>query len=69
MQHLVEGRDITRRHSRGLVRLFGIAVTVVLLLVLPFVPAIVGNTFFGIALFSQILWPLKTALRDLRAEG
>lgn len=69
LQHLVEGRDITRRHSHGGVRLFGIAVTVVLLVVLPFVPAIVGNTLFGIALFSQVLLPLRTALREMRAEG
>lgn len=68
LQQLVEGRDTTRRHSHGGVRLFGIAVTAVLLLVLPHVPAIVGNTLFGTALFSQIVWPLGTALRERRAD-
>ncbi|MEY8827838.1 low temperature requirement protein A [Sedimentitalea sp. XS_ASV28] len=69
LQHLVEGRDITRRHVHGGVRLFGIAVTLVLLLVLPYVPAIIGNLLWVTALYSQILWPLKTALRELRTEG
>ncbi|WP_306005705.1 low temperature requirement protein A [Aquicoccus porphyridii] len=68
LQRLVEGRDITKRHSHGGVRVFGIAVTLILLLVLAHVPAILGNTLFGIALFSQILWPLSTALRERRAD-
>ena len=69
LQQLVEGRDITRRYSHGKVRLFGIVVSAVMLLVIAHVPAIVGNMLFGLALFSQIIWPLMTALRDIRAEG
>ncbi len=69
LQHLVEGRDITRRHVHGGVRLFGISVTLVLLLVLPYVPAIIGNLLWVTALYSQILWPLNTALREMRTEG
>lgn len=69
LQRLVEGRDITRRHAHGGVRLFGIAVALVVLAVFPHVPAIVANMLYGIALFSQIVWPFMTALRDMRAEG
>ncbi len=69
LQGLVAGRDITRRHSHGGVRLFGIIVSAIMLLVIAHVPAIIGNMLFGLALFSQIVWPLVTALREMRAEG
>lgn len=68
LQRLVEGRDISRRHSHGGVRLFGVAMTLITFAALPYVPAIAGNALFGVALFSQIVWPLATALREMRAE-
>ncbi|MCB2009966.1 MAG: low temperature requirement protein A [Geminicoccaceae bacterium] len=68
LQSLVAGRDITRRHAHGRVRLFGIAVSLLLLPLLPHVPAIAGNAIFGVALFSQVFWPLMLALRDMRSE-
>lgn len=67
LQTQVEGRDTTRRYQNGRVRLFGIAVSLLLMAVVAHVPGIVGNLLWGIALFSQVLWPLATALRDLRA--
>ncbi len=69
LQRMVEGRDTTRRHSHGGVRLFGIAATVFMMLIVAHVPAVVGNTTFGIALFSQVIWPLVTAMREMRAEA
>lgn len=68
LQQLVEGRDTTRRHANGKVRAFGIAASLVTLLMLPYVPAIVGNLLFGTALFSQVLWPLATALREMQEQ-
>lgn len=69
IQPMVEGRDITRRYHSGGVRAFGIAVAAFLLLVLPFVPAIIGNLLWGIALFSQIAIPLYRSVKDMRADS
>lgn len=66
LQTLVEGRDITRRYHHGGVRLFGIAMALVVLLIHAFVPAIVGNLLWGVALFSQIVWPGFLAVRTFR---
>ncbi|WP_323777689.1 low temperature requirement protein A [Leisingera sp.] len=68
LQTQVEGRDNTRRHAHGWVRLFGIAMMVVQLALLGQLPAILGNLIFCIALFAQVLWPLATAVRELKAE-
>lgn len=66
LQRLVAGRDITCRYHSGGVRLFGIAVALIVLVIHPAVPAIVGNLLWGVALFSQIGVPLYRAVRDKR---
>ncbi|WP_235859788.1 hypothetical protein [Tranquillimonas rosea] len=67
LQRLVEGREISRRYYHGRLRLFGIAMAVLVLVVHPLVPAIIGNLLWGIGLFSEVAWPLRLAVRDLRA--
>lgn len=69
LQRLIAGRDFTARHAHSRVRMFGIAIALVDMAVFTHVPAIIGNTLFGIALFSQILWPLATALREVRGRA
>lgn len=69
LQTMVEGRDATRRFHHGGVRLFGIAFAFATLVLHSFVPAIVGNLLFGVALFSQIAWPGYAAVRSLRREA
>lgn len=67
LQLLVEGRDETRRYHSGGLRLFGVAVAIFMFFIHSYVPAIIGNIGWGIALFSQIGVPLYRAIRDLRA--
>lgn len=69
LQTLVEGRDTTRRLAHGRLRLFGIAMSLLLLIVVSFVPAIIGNLIWSIALFSQIGVPLYSALRELGEDA
>ncbi|MDN3518499.1 low temperature requirement protein A [Aquisalimonas lutea] len=66
LQLLVEGREITRHYHTGTVRAFGIVVALIVLVIHPVVPAIVGNIVWGIALFSQIGAPLYWAIGDVR---
>ncbi len=69
LQLLVEGRDETRRYHSGGLRLFGVAMAVFMYFIHAYVPAIIGNLGWGIALFSQIGVPLYRAVRDLRAPS
>ena len=69
LQSLVEGREVTRRYHGGGMRAFGIAMALVVLAVHPFVPALVGNLAGALALFSQIVLPLRRALLDMRNDG
>nr|WP_297458373.1 hypothetical protein [uncultured Halomonas sp.] len=55
-------------HSAGL-RLFGIVMALVVLAVHPFVPSIVGNALWVLALFSQIGVPIFQAVRDARRSN
>lgn len=64
LQHTVDGRDTTRCYHSGGVRVFGIAFALLLLIIVPFVPAIIGNLIWGVALFSQIVIPFYRILRD-----
>ena len=66
LQHLVADRDRTCHYHSGGVLLFGIALALLVLVIHPFVPAIVGNALWGLALFSQIGVPVYRGLRDLR---
>lgn len=68
LQTLVEGRDITRRYAHGRLRLFGIAMMGIQLALLGQLPSILGNLIYAIALFSQVLWPFVTAMRDRQDE-
>lgn len=68
LQRLVEGREITRRYHHGRLRLFGISMALLVLIVHPFVPSLVGNLLWGIGLFSQIAWPLHATVRDVRTS-
>ena len=54
------GDNILDRH-----RVFGIAMAIVTLCAVPFVPAWVGNALFGIAVVSQIAIPLVRAVRAI----
>ncbi len=69
LQNRVEGRDTTCRYHSGGVRLFGIGAALLLLAIFPFVPSIIGNLVWGIALFSQIVVPLFRFLRDTAVNG
>ncbi len=65
LQRLVaEDSHACRGHSPAL-RLFGIVMALVVLAVHPFVPSIIGNLLWGLALFSQIAVPLYRAARDM----
>jgi len=64
LQTQIEGRETVRRHYSGGVRLFGIATALLVLAVHPFVPAVVGNLGWGLALFSQIAVPLRRAIAE-----
>lgn len=64
LQRLVADGDATCRYHSAGVRLFGIVIALVVLAVHPFVPSIVGNALWGLALFSQIGVPIYKAVRD-----
>lgn len=64
LQRNVADRDLICRYHSFSVRLFGIIMALVVLAVHPFVPSIVGNTLWGLALFSQIGVPIYRAVRD-----
>lgn len=64
LQHVVEGRDITRLYHSAGIRAFGIAAALLLLAIFPYVPSMVGNLVWGVALFSQIVVPFYRAVRD-----
>lgn len=68
IQQVVTGRDTTRRFHHGRVRLFGIAMTVLMLLIVRHVPSVIGNLVWGVALFSQVAWPLWIAYRTFRDD-
>jgi low temperature requirement protein LtrA len=63
LKQLVDGRDTTARYHSASVRLFGIGVAVLMIAVYRFVPAIIGNLLWAIALYSQLLVPLYRASR------
>ncbi|MBY8964598.1 MULTISPECIES: low temperature requirement protein A [Pseudomonadota] len=66
LQRLVEGREITNRYHTGPVRAFGIGMALLLLVLHPHVPALIGNMIWGLAIFSQVAVPLYWAVRDMR---
>ncbi|AUH34436.1 low temperature requirement protein A [Paracoccus tegillarcae] len=68
IQSVIVDRDLTRKYHTNRVRLFGIAVTLLTLLLVPYIPSIIGNLLWGTALFSQIAWPLYRAIREMSAD-
>jgi low temperature requirement protein LtrA len=69
LQLLVEGRDVTRSYHSGRLRLFGIAMAMIVFAIHPFVPSIIGNLGWGVAIFSQIGVPLYRSMQDIRQDA
>ncbi|MFS4438115.1 low temperature requirement protein A [Paracoccaceae bacterium GXU_MW_L88] len=61
-------RHRTRQFADGKLRLVGIGLAFICYLVVPYVPAIIGNFFFAAALFTQIVIPLMRGYRYFEAE-
>ena len=60
--------QISHRFFTRDVQIFGIVMAIVTFFSVPHVPSIVGNTLFGIAVFSQLALPLKRAAHTLSKE-
>ncbi|WP_371373390.1 low temperature requirement protein A [Thalassotalea aquiviva] len=60
IQYSIETR-VAHRFATPLVRMFGVFFALLTLFLLPFVPALIGNLLWGIALISQIAIPLTKA--------
>lgn len=67
LQHVVEHR-VASDFGRWDVRLFGILLAIGCFYIVPHVPSIVGNLIWGIALFSQIVWPLMRGWMTFRKD-
>ncbi|MBE1300717.1 MAG: low temperature requirement protein A [Alteromonadaceae bacterium] len=67
IQFNIETR-VAHRFATTKIRIFGIAMAFVTLAVVPYVPSIVGNILWGIALISQIAIPLTRAYITLSQE-
>ena len=50
------------------IQLFGIGMALLTLVLVPFVPAIVGNLMYMIAVYSQIVWTLRRSVRAINNE-
>ena len=67
LQQIIEHRT-ANEFGRGDVRLFGIALAIGTFFVVPYVPALVGNTLWGTALVSQVAIPVGRAWSKFRHE-
>lgn len=67
LQGVIEHRVATEHGTWG-VRVFGIVIAFICLIVVPYVPSIVGNLIWGTALFSQLIIPLTRAWLKFRHE-
>lgn len=67
IQDVIELRT-AHRFATAKVRYFGIALAVATIAIVSFVPSVIGNAVWGIALFSQILIPVRKAFRTLTQE-
>ena len=67
IQFNIETRIAHRFATIG-IRLFGVALALITLVVVPYVPAIVGNFLWGTALISQIAIPVTKAYFTLSKE-
>ncbi|WP_117232792.1 low temperature requirement protein A [Vibrio maerlii] len=68
IQEVIELRT-AHRFGTAKVRYIGIALCFVTLAIVSFVPSFVGNTVWGLALFSQIFIPVRTAFKTLTKEA
>lgn len=57
IRHIIEHR-VASVYAGWPIRLFGIVLAIVCFVVVPYVPALVGNIIWGTALFSQLAYPL-----------
>lgn len=67
IQYNIEER-IAHRFATAKVRMFGVVLALFTLVVLPYVPALVGNLLWGTALISQILIPVSRAYLTFSRE-
>ncbi len=67
IQYNIEQR-IAHRFATAKVRMFGVALALFTLLILPYVPALVGNLLWGTALISQIAIPVTRAYLTFSKE-
>lgn len=67
LRHTIEHR-LASDFGRWDVRLFGILLAIGCFIVVPYVPALVGNLLWGTALFSQIVIPLLRGWRKFRDD-
>ena len=67
LQQIIEHRT-ANDFGRGDVRLFGIALAIGTFFVVPHVPSLIGNTLWGLALFSQVAIPVGRAWYKFRNE-
>ncbi|GAL09449.1 hypothetical protein JCM19233_415 [Vibrio astriarenae] len=67
IQDVIELRT-AHRFATAKVRYFGIVLAFVTMGIVSFVPSVIANTVWGVALFSQIVVPVRTAFRTLTKE-
>ena len=67
IQNNIEER-VAHRFATAKIRMFGVVLALFTLLVLPYVPALVGNLLWGTALFSQIVLPVTRAYLTFSKE-
>ncbi|WP_163391486.1 low temperature requirement protein A [Enterovibrio norvegicus] len=63
IQHVIEQRQ-AQRSAIAKIRWFGIIMAGVTLLFVPYIPSILGNLLWGIALLSQVIVPVTSAYRS-----
>lgn len=68
IQNVIELRT-AHRFATAKVRYIGITLACVTLVAVPFVPSFMANMMWGMALFSQIFIPVRTAFRTLTREA
>ncbi|WP_028021900.1 low temperature requirement protein A [Enterovibrio calviensis] len=67
IQNIIELRK-AHQFATAKIRWFGIIMAILALILVPYIPAILGNLLWGTALFSQIVIPVTNAYRTLSRE-
>lgn len=68
IQNSIEKR-VAHRFATADIRLFGVALALITLPIVPYVPSLVGNLLWGTALISQIAIPLTKGYITLSKEA